>query len=83
MKLIGNKTKPQQRLCALQLRSSDAIDIVTATVSRLEAVNNEIDEVVAEIEAEKNSLNATQASLHETKSSNSKIISNFKALITG
>ena len=74
-------TTKQKELAGFQNKSVTALNIVTATIGNLEAVNEGIDVSISEINAQQKSLNEVESGLTETKARNKKIIDKFKALI--
>ena len=68
-------------LRSLQAKSTNAIQMVTATINNLSSVNEKIDATICEIEDAKAKLQNTENDLNKTKEVNAKIINKFKALI--
>lgn len=71
----------QQALYELQSKSSRALDIVTSTITQLEALNERIDTTIDEINEAKSKLQSTEDGLSRTRLHNTKIIDKFRALI--
>lgn len=71
----------QEKLKELQLESSNALDIVTRTISQLSNVNDEIDITINEIQEAKSKLEITENDLNVTKLHNAKVIEKFRTLI--
>lgn len=74
-------TEKEKALRSLQAESTNAIDMVTATISKLSSVNEKIDATICEIEDAKAKLQHTEEDLNTTKEHNAKIINKFKALL--
>ena len=68
--------KQQASLEKLQSRSEDALSLVTSTINNLDAINEEIDETINDIETHRWELEATQGQLYDTKTKNQRIINN-------
>lgn len=70
-----------QELRTLKSESSRALDIVTATINQLTAVNERIDVTISEIGEAKEKLQSTEDELNETRLHNTKVIDKFMSLI--
>ena len=73
--------KKYEELLALNAESTDALDVVTRTINRLNTINDKISAVETEIEDAKQKLNDTTNGLRQTKERNMKIMDKFKELI--
>lgn len=71
----------KNELEVLKSVSETSLSVITTTINTLCAVNDQIDEKIAEIEEAKASLTATENEFKETQIHNVKIIGKFKALI--
>lgn len=74
-------TEKEKALRSLQAESTNAIDMVTATINKLSSVNEKIVATICEIEDAKAKLENTENDLSKTKDHNDKIIEKFKALL--
>lgn len=73
--------KKKNELEKLNRRSSEALDLVTSTIYKLDDINTQIDKTLDEIKDAKQSLDETENGLLATREHNSKIAEKFKALI--
>ena len=73
--------KKYEELLALNAESTDALDVVTRTINRLNTINDKISAVESEIEDAKQKLTDTTNGLRQTKERNMKIMDKFKELI--
>lgn len=73
--------KKYEELLALNAESTDALDVVTRTINRMNTINDKISAVETEIEDAKQKLNDTTNGLRQTKERNMKIMDKFKELI--
>ncbi len=65
----------------LSQQASEAVDLVTRTISNLENINHQLDSGIAEIDAYTKELSTTRANLSKQRDNNAAIISNFSKLL--
>lgn len=87
---LGKKTAPvshdilrekKQQVEALERQAEDAVEIVTRTVNRLELINQQIDDHMAEIDAYSEDLAKTREELAKQRKYNAAISANFSKLL--
>lgn len=80
-KVIGIIEQKEKALQELKTKSTKALDMVTATINELTAVNEQIDANIKEILDAKTKLQSTEDELTKTQNHNLKVIDKFRALI--
>jgi hypothetical protein len=80
-KTVGFVESKLSKLHALQNESSDAIDLVTRTIKRLELTNQETLETIGEIDNYCANLQDVRNSLNKNYTHNVAVITNFSKLI--
>lgn len=87
---IGKKTTPvshdilrekMQQVEALGRQAEDAVEIVTRAVNRLDLINQQIDDHMAEIDAYSEDLAKTRENLAKQRKYNAAISANFSKLL--
>lgn len=87
---FGKKTTPvshdilrekQQEIDRLERQADDAVEIVTRTISRLELINQQIDDGMTEIDTYMADLAKTRDTMSTQRQNNAAIISNFSKLL--
>lgn len=84
---FGKKTTPdilrekQQEIDRLERQADDAVELVTRTISRLELINQQIDDGMAEIDTYMSDLAKTRDTMSTQRQNNAVIISNFSKLL--
>lgn len=78
--IISQKRK---ELLDLETQSSQAINLVTTTISNLEKVNVQIDEKLEEIAEIKKNIQDTEDGLNQTRLNNTRIMNRFRELVYG
>lgn len=76
-------TQKQQELAAYTEQANTAVSLVTSTIDNLSRINDAISEKIQEIEAYQSELTRTRDGLTGARDKNSRIISNFRALLEG
>lgn len=71
----------QQEISRLEQQADDAVEIVTRTISRLELINQQIDDGMTEIDVYMEDLAKTRETMSERRRNNAAIISNFSKLL--
>lgn len=71
----------QQEIGRLEQQADDAVEIVTRTISRLELINQQIDDGMTEIDVYMEDLAKTRETMSERRRNNAVIISNFSKLL--
>ena len=67
---------------ALTVESENAVDLVSRTISRLELINQQLDDAMAEIDTYTADLARTRESMVKQHGNNSAIIANFTKLLS-
>lgn len=75
--------KKRNELEKLNKKSTQALNLVTSTINKLEDINCSIESTLNDIRDAKASLQETEDGLLSTKEYNSKIAEKFRALIEG
>jgi uncharacterized coiled-coil DUF342 family protein len=73
--------KKYEQLQALNSESTEALDIVTNTINKLDSINTRIANVVSEIEDAEQQLTDTKNGLNKTREHNAQIMEKFRNLI--
>ena len=71
----------QNEVALLARQASEAVDLVTRTISDLEGINQQIDGALSEIDTYTKELAATRAAMSKQRSNNTAIISNCAKLL--
>lgn len=71
----------EAKLSALSQQSEDAVQLVRATVSGLDAIDAEIDQTISEIEEIQARMSNARAGLEARRNKNQRIKQNFKSLL--
>lgn len=74
-------TEKETQLNSLVQESTDAVSLITNTISRLETVNEQIHEKSEEISAYRAELDRIQGSMDQQIAHNEKIIGKFKSFL--
>lgn len=77
--IIAEKSAKLQELDA---QAASAVDLVQRTISGLELVNEEIDDTIAEIDAQTAQMMETRKSLDKGRRKNAAVIKNFNKLLS-
>lgn len=72
----------EAKLTQLTQEATNAVDLVTRTISGLELVNQEIEDTVADIDAYSERLDKTRGALEQSRNNNAAIIANFSKLLS-
>lgn len=64
------------------MESENAVDLVSRTITRLELINQQLDDAVADIDAYTADLAKTRESMVKQHGNNSAIIANFTKLLS-
>lgn len=72
----------QQEVERLGQQADDAVELVTRTISRLELINQQIDDAMGEIDAYTADLAKTREAMSKQRQGNAAIISNFTKLLS-
>ena len=71
----------KRELDSYKRQFDDAVGVITDTIARLEFINERADQKIQEISEYQAQLEATKTGLSDTKTKNTRIIKNFKALL--
>lgn len=71
----------EAKLSALSQQSEDAVQLVRATVNGLDAIDEEIDQTISEIEEIQARMSSARAGLEARRNKNQRIKQNFKSLL--
>lgn len=71
----------QQEIDRLERQADDAVELVTRTISRLELINQQIDDGMTEIDTYMADLAKTRDTMSVQRQNNAAIISNFSKLL--
>lgn len=72
----------QQEVERLAQQADDAVELVTRTISRLELINQQIDDAMGEIDTYAADLAKTREAMSKQRQGNAAIISNFAKLLS-
>lgn len=73
--------RSQKALNVLSKKSAKALDLVTATINSLDAINAEIQTTMDDIARHRNELQQTETALAGTRETNERIANRFRNLI--
>ena len=71
----------EAKLSTLSQQSEDAVQLVRATVNGLDAIDEEIDQTISEIEEIQARMSSARAGLEARRNKNQRIMQNFKSLL--
>lgn len=74
-------TAKRERLAVHTAQFESAVSLVTSTIDKLRAINEEINGEIQQIEDYQAELSMTRQNLDEAKGKNDRIIKNFSALL--
>ena len=71
----------EAKLCALDQQSEDAVQLVRSTMVGLDAIDEEIEQTISEIDAIQARMSSARAGLEARRDKNQRIKQNFKSLL--